>query len=398
MNNSSGKLKFSQGNVENLEEEISSLAKHRSTLKETSPEEDFAQAKLEDIKQKANKLEQENSRLRDDVQKIGVAIAKKEEELSKIKLMLADNKELPCPKCKNDTGASRSKPGDKDEKNEISEMNFEKNESLLTSDTVESSTSMDNIVSSTDIGPNPAHVSRKSTLTDEFTKNNSQSSDSENDLPYSNEEIDNTEQKGTTSIELTHTPKDNVDFEAETAFLNTPPSTNSKQKRKKQKKKDKSQTAISLSNGKKRFHATDKNTNNEYVEDSAAGNKTVLKMKNKAVQTIHGHLSPAFNKKSSPRDILESTTISRAETEEAEIDYVKGEIPSFAGEKTELDSGWKTKLHKLSENIEDILVESDGASESKSAEMEDVKMNYTCFSPIKGDANQVHTYTSLNLL
>ena len=37
---------------------ISSLPKHRSTLKETSPEEDFAQAKLEDIKQKANKLEQ----------------------------------------------------------------------------------------------------------------------------------------------------------------------------------------------------------------------------------------------------------------------------------------------------------------------------------------------------
>ena len=51
--------------------------------------------------------------------------------------MLADNKELPCPKCKNDTGPSRSKPGDKDEKkNEISEMNFEENESILTSDTV----------------------------------------------------------------------------------------------------------------------------------------------------------------------------------------------------------------------------------------------------------------------
>lgn len=138
---------------------------------------------------------------------------------------------------------------------------------------------MDNIVSSTDIGPNPAHVSRKSTLTDEFTKSDSQSSDSENDLPHSNEEIDNTEQKGTTGIELTRTPKDNVDFEAETAFLNAPPSTNSRQKRK--KKKDKSKTAISLSNGKKRFHATDKNTNNEYVEDSAAANKTVLKMKNK---------------------------------------------------------------------------------------------------------------------
>lgn len=94
---------------------------------------------------------------------------------------------------------------------------------------------MDNIVSSTDIGPNPAHVSRKSTLTDEFTKNDSQSSDSENDLPHSNEEIDNTEQKGTTGIELTRTPKDNVDFEAETAFLNAPPSTNSRQKEKRKR-------------------------------------------------------------------------------------------------------------------------------------------------------------------
>lgn len=42
--------------------------------------------------------------------------------------------------------------------------------------------------------------------------------------PHSNEKIDKAELTVTSRIELTHTPTDNAEFEAETAFLNAPPS------------------------------------------------------------------------------------------------------------------------------------------------------------------------------